>query len=1000
MKKSLSVLVAGAMVSSMFASFAFAAELTTQEKYDALKAAGIFEGTGNGSELNAGMTREQLAKIIALVKKFDVSSTASGFTDVASDRWSAGVIAAVAKAQPMIMDGTAPGVFNPEGTVTVEQLATVVVRALGLQVEANPSVTGKVSDWAKGYVAAVVKAGLLPAQTDYTTDAPRSLLVETTYSAVQAEAAPKVKEAVAVDSKKVKVTFSDNGVAEKTLDTALESGKATDVTVTYKDRSYTVSVTYKAPTVAASVAGAKKIKVEFGSAVDSSKVTFAVKNGSNPVNTSKQTWADDKKSVVLEFANALPKAEYTVTVTGATEAAVDLKVSVEAEKVAKIEFTSDKAVLDRAGTNQEVTAGYKVYNQYNEDVTSSYASSLNFSAGRGSVDAGTAGVLKLTLTGDNKFAADEKIAASVIHPSTSTFASSVLTVSAKAQVASVEFTGLVHNVTTKKDLTVDSTANEYVVVATAKDQYGNAIAAGNANFLDTDLVVTVSDTTVANVTVAGVAPNQYADFETVSIDGSNKIGLKLASAAKAGTITLTAISKSTGNKATFEIKVGDRSKSDAVSLTAPELAVANETFDVPFSVLDQFGAEMTKASDLNTSNATKGFQTLTATNASDIKFVQDDVTGKAKLQVTTTGADAKTVLITAVSRTGKVATLSISVQKAKTPTVISATKDITLNLAKGATSKLKIGNLVVLDQYNRSMTPTLGADNYIVTLANGTAAKASLSGTVLKASADEIVITALEKGSTSVTAKLQKWTDTNTNGTVDAGETTDVVNSSLTFNVNVVEKADIASYEVADITTMYATNDTGYGKEIVVNGVLADGSKVKMPMADFTVTSAVYYNTTDGKIYGDQAFADTFGGANKEKAVPVVVTVNGASGPQTIVKTVTFSNAAKEIKTLALKSVGTTVGTSKVESAGLVSELLSGLDTDAEVRAMVRAIVVSKDQYGVEWTTNEFTDAGIIITPPSGKTLATIVAGDKLSITAVNGSNVISFTVVAKANPV
>ncbi|MDF2669347.1 MAG: S-layer protein, partial [Paenibacillus sp.] len=204
MKKSLSVLVAGAMVSSMLASAVYAAEtpLDTQAKYDQLVALGIFEGTGNGSELDAGMTREQLAKIVALLKKFPTPAvTSTGYTDVAADRWSAEEIAAVSKATPFIMDGTAPNVFNPEGTVTIEQLATVLVRALDIKVDASATVTGTVSDWAKANVAAVVKLGLLNAKTDYTTDAARSVLVDATYAAVTELAAPKVTEAVAVDSK-------------------------------------------------------------------------------------------------------------------------------------------------------------------------------------------------------------------------------------------------------------------------------------------------------------------------------------------------------------------------------------------------------------------------------------------------------------------------------------------------------------------------------------------------------------------------------------------------------------------------------------------------------------------------------------------------------------------------------------------------------------------------------------------------------------------------------
>ena len=73
MKKSLSLLVAIAMVFSMFASVAFAAdatttELTTQEKFDALKAAGVFTGYPDGTAgLTNEMTRAEFAKVLAKV---------------------------------------------------------------------------------------------------------------------------------------------------------------------------------------------------------------------------------------------------------------------------------------------------------------------------------------------------------------------------------------------------------------------------------------------------------------------------------------------------------------------------------------------------------------------------------------------------------------------------------------------------------------------------------------------------------------------------------------------------------------------------------------------------------------------------------------------------------------------------------------------------------------------------------------------------------------------
>ena len=108
MKKSLSLLVAIAMVFSMFASVAFAAErqqtttapLTTQQKFDALKAAGIFTGYPDGTAgLDKQMTRAEFAKVLAKITMLDDNAAAAKiYSDVPATHWAAGQIGAVTKA--------------------------------------------------------------------------------------------------------------------------------------------------------------------------------------------------------------------------------------------------------------------------------------------------------------------------------------------------------------------------------------------------------------------------------------------------------------------------------------------------------------------------------------------------------------------------------------------------------------------------------------------------------------------------------------------------------------------------------------------------------------------------------------------------------------------------------------------------------------------------------------------------------------------------------------
>jgi len=320
MKKSLSVLVAGAMVSSMFASVAFAADLTTEQKLQALINAGIFdpEGTGNGFELDAKMTREQLAKILAKLMGLQ-ELPGTSYTDVEADRWSAGFIQAVSKANPPLMDGQWEGIFNPSGNVTIEELATVAVRALNLEVKNNAEVDGKVSDWAKGYVAAAVSAGLVGELSDYTKPAIRSQLVEATYAAKE----------------------------------ALDDAKSPKVSV-----------------VSAKAVGVQKVEVTFSKAVDTEKAKLSLKKGTVDIALNAPTWSQDGKTATVTLKDAkISEGQYTVTLSGVENIDEDSASFVgENEKVTKLEFAT---ASDEIAKSSKARVQFRAVNQYGEPTSMS-----------------------------------------------------------------------------------------------------------------------------------------------------------------------------------------------------------------------------------------------------------------------------------------------------------------------------------------------------------------------------------------------------------------------------------------------------------------------------------------------------------------------------------------------------------------------------------------------------------------------------------------------------
>lgn len=261
MKKSLSLILALAMVFTMFASVAFAADApaatpaatppvtaatyTPQQAFDALKAAGIVEGDAvKGANLDANMTRAEFAKVIA--KLWELPENAAGstvYTDLAGASWAAGYIGAATKAG--LLNGVGGNKFNPSGNVKVEEIAKVIATGFKLPAVAYAG-TGKVSTWAKGFVGAVIAAKILDESADFTKAAKRSELFTVgikgfvlyqatklpTPTPAPAAATLDIASAVAVNSK----------VVEVALGTAAAAADVTVANVSVKDSAGTVVV--------------------------------------------------------------------------------------------------------------------------------------------------------------------------------------------------------------------------------------------------------------------------------------------------------------------------------------------------------------------------------------------------------------------------------------------------------------------------------------------------------------------------------------------------------------------------------------------------------------------------------------------------------------------------------------------------------------------------------------------------------------------------------------
>ena len=163
------------------AGTAAADEPSVEAKYRFLVQKGIFTGFEDGSaRLNETMTREQFAAVLFRLWELGTVDTRPSYDDVLKTRWSFDEIEAVTRAG--LMRGIGGRRFGPTLPVTIEQLAAVLARGYGAEREAGSRVTGVVSPWAERVVGIALRRGWIPAQSDYTVPARRSLLVEVAHA--------------------------------------------------------------------------------------------------------------------------------------------------------------------------------------------------------------------------------------------------------------------------------------------------------------------------------------------------------------------------------------------------------------------------------------------------------------------------------------------------------------------------------------------------------------------------------------------------------------------------------------------------------------------------------------------------------------------------------------------------------------------------------------------------------------------------------------------------
>lgn len=584
----------------------------------------------------------------------------------------------------------------------------------------------------------------------------------------------------------------------------------------------------QAPTGTVSVQSVKatsasSIKVVFSAApADTTKVTFTIARGTTPV-VATATWNDAKTEATLTTSYSMPEGTYTVGVKNDTTDLGTTSLDITQQKVAKITFTSTKLAIAQNGKGY---ASYKVFDQYDNDITTSYlANAITFNTGAGTFDKTSNGLLILS-KGSQDLITFPNIVISASDSNSGTTATATLTTStALGTLADLRLNKLTN--ADNKVLTDGDTTSVFYIDYTATDLSGNETK-------DYNLVV--------NGLVNGALTSSY-DIVSATVEhdpaDNNKAVIQVQAKYNATPlqmdmpVSITAMTFN-GTSSTLNTTLKKSSQPDSVTLMAPSYEIAvNEQKEIPFEVYDQDGVKLTKFADINGK--------VTFSGAS----LYENVDGTARLVVDTTGAVKGAKMVSATTQTGKLSTITLNiVDAAKADSLSVNTNQLISAMQAGAIQKLdngySKGGITVKDQYGRAIdfrevgNNALG-NRYVVVPSSTTLGVISATGYAAPG-ANQIVITAVSPGTATVKFDL---VDTTATGYVSTSNypSTAVVNSQ-SVTMSVIKNDDITDYMLSPVTSpIYAVSDatTGgavtamedaYAAGLTVYGKTSTGTKV------------------------------------------------------------------------------------------------------------------------------------------------------------------------------
>jgi hypothetical protein len=173
-KRALTFLLAVVFVVSLLPTVALAADQYddvsghwAESSIERFSGYGVVQGSDGSFNPNNSITRAELATIMVNLLQLPAAESA-GFTDVPAGAWYEDAVNSCYAAG--VIKGYGDGTFGPNDKITRQDSMIMLCRALGIQEVENPDLSGyedaaSVSNYAKGYVAALINAGIVQGTT-------------------------------------------------------------------------------------------------------------------------------------------------------------------------------------------------------------------------------------------------------------------------------------------------------------------------------------------------------------------------------------------------------------------------------------------------------------------------------------------------------------------------------------------------------------------------------------------------------------------------------------------------------------------------------------------------------------------------------------------------------------------------------------------------------------------------------------------------------------------